>query len=109
MRKLRRDRSVRCDAVDATRGYRVEDIFQAFDVHCFRERLFHGFVYERMIGNRNVAGNVLLTCESFRKHGREKIVGTHTLNLWSDSFPAHKSQKSKRATGGPSPTCCKDW
>ena len=56
-----------------------QDLFQALDVRGLGEAVVKGLLDQRMIGNGDIALDILLTGGLFRKHGSQQIVGPHAL------------------------------
>ncbi len=61
VRKLRRHGAIYGKAGDGTAIDATQDIEETFDVHCFRERVFHDFADERMVRDFDVPGHRLGT------------------------------------------------
>ena len=59
---------------------------QPIQVHRFAQHVFHHFANQRMIGDLDVAFDVLLASGHLRKHAGQQIVGARALYLRSDSF-----------------------
>jgi hypothetical protein len=51
----------------------------------------YGFFYYGVIGNGNVPYMIILTSGSHGKDGREKIFGSHPLDVEGDSFSLTKA------------------
>jgi len=71
--------------------------------------VLHHLVYQRMIGNLNVADDVFLAGSYVRENRCQQIIGTHALNLRRNLLAALKSQQRQSAVRVPTPARAEDW
>ena len=103
VRELRRHGRVDCEAADRAAADAVDDAAQTVDVHRFGEDIFHHLLNQRVIGNTDVAFEILGTGRDVGKDRREKIVAADTLNLRRNFLAALKAQQRQRTIGVPAP------
>ena len=87
----------------APRADVLDELLQAVEIHRLVQAVLDRLVDERMIGNADVADDVLLAGGLIRKHRGQQIVGAHALNLRRHFPPAGEAQDGERARRVPSP------
>src|SRR6185437_7750023 len=103
VRELGRLRRIHRDCADTVIFDLLQNLLKTADVHHFMQTIFYRFLYERMIGDANGAGEILAAGNLVRKNRREQIVRPHTLYRRRDSRSAPESQDGKGASSIPSP------
>ena len=81
----------------------VQHAPQPVDVHRLGEHVLHHLLHQRVIGNLDVADNVLLARGHVGKDRRQKIVAANALNLRRNLLAALEAQQRQRAVGVPAP------
>ena len=88
MRKHRRRCRIDRHALNAPVIHPGEHGLQSLEVHRLAEHVLHHFAHQRMVGNLDIALDILLAGRHLRKNAGQQIVRTRSLNLWSDfSYP----------------------
>ena len=108
MRELRRHRSVDGEAANAAVFDGAQDVAQAIDIEGFGEHILHHLVHQRVIGNLDVAFNVLEAGGHVGKDRGQQIVGADALNLRRNLLASLKAQECQRACGVPAPARLED-
>ena len=81
----------------------VEDVLQAVDVHRFVQAVVHGLADERVVGDLDRAGEVLLAADELREDRRHQVVGLHALDRRRDVLALALAEDGERAGGVPAP------
>ena len=80
MRQRRRLCRIDGDALDFAGCYAVEKVLQAVKVHRLMQAIADCFLHQRMIGNTDLAGQVVAAGGLIGKDGGEQIIRTHPLD-----------------------------
>ena len=75
----------------------------AFEVHRLVKTIIDGLFHQRMVGNADIADNILSAGRLIRKNSRHQIVGAHALNVRRYFLPTTEAKQGERAPGVPSP------
>ena len=108
VRKLRRHRRVHRQATNPSLLDSAQHLGETFNIERLGEHVFHYLGDQRMVGNLDIAFNVLEARRYIRKNRGQQIVGAHSLNLRRHFLAALKTQQSQGPRRVPSPSRLKD-
>ena len=94
------------DRANLTAVDRRENRLQASHIHRLVQAIPNGLVHERVVGDPNVADQVLGARRLIRKHRCEQVVGPHTLNRRRHLPAAGEPQDRQRSRHVPAPPGC---
>ena len=77
--------------------------FEPLQVHRFPQAVGNGFRNQRMIGDADLARQILRASGLIGKHSRQQIVGLHALDRRRSPAPASEAQHSQRPRSIPAP------
>lgn len=80
-----------------------EHVEQAVDVHRLAQAVLDGLADERVVGDLEGAGHVLLAPDLRREDGGEQVVGAEPLNERRDALAASLARDGEGARGIPAP------
>src|SRR5580704_16105297 len=109
VRKLRRDGSIDRNTANRSIANACQQLPQAVDVHGLGEDVLHYLLNEWVIGDPDVAFDVLLARRHIGKDRCQKIVAADALNVGRDFLAALETQQGQSAVGIPAPPRTKDW
>ena len=86
----------------------LEHVDEAVEVHRLGQHVLHHFADERVIGNLDVAFDVLLTRGDVGEHRRQQIVGLQALDVDRHLLAAAEAEQRERAARVPAPARAED-
>ncbi len=89
--------------LDGARLNSLQHGVQAVQVHGLVQAIADGLFDERMVGDSNLAHQVLGAGRLVRKHGRQQVVRSHALYGRGHLAPAGEAQNGERAGNVPTP------
>ena len=81
----------------------LEDVHEAVDVHRLVHAVVDGLADERVVGDLDGAGLVLLAADELREDGGHEVVGAHALDRRRDLLALALAEDGERAGGVPAP------
>src|SRR3990172_9467984 len=81
----------------------AEDVREAVDVHRFVHAVVDGLADDRVVGDLDGAGLVLLAADELREDRRHQVVGAHALDLGRHLLALALAEDGERAGGVPAP------
>ena len=104
VRKLRRDRSIDCEALDASILNPTQHAQQTIKIHRFLQDVLHHFPHQGMIRNLDVALDVFKARRRLREDAGQEIFRTRALHLRSDALAFRVPQQLEASPGRPAPS-----
>ena len=109
VREGRGQRSIDGDGLDAAVADGLEDAAEAVDVHGFVHDVFHDFFDQGVVGDFDIALDVLEAGGNVGEDGGEEIVASHALDLRRDFFAVSESGAGRASGWRPSGSGWRRW